>query len=1402
VPVSTGNGLDLLLTRYPRLTRAMVADLGIERLTSSQTRALERILAHESSNDGAHTPAASGAKDMVLVGWPGSGRTTLCNLLSFASVAHGEGTVYCIATESPRRNADGAAHRASVGTRHASGQLRRWLERNEWADRLQEAYEDEEKLSLVRGPDVVFTDVRRLGEDILGKAAGEARGLLQRLRYVVIDHPDRLPREELIRLRVSIARLRMTAQLYGRGGGSGDITFLVMLPRLGNFQELGKWLLNNEQVHFQFFDAWYGPARILGWVPPQEFVPQTATPIFARADFTDELVAVLSELGVQAQQLRTDGLDPMRICVVDARPILGPEFRAQLAELVLARLKESVAHTDTLAFVEDWSWYGTADLRADGDARFDVVVTVGIGPHPEHLVASLRSVVADDGLICLVADPSPVDHESVRRMREPGWDPLDAVKRASYPSVVLPQHAEALVAYQLAGLFNDFRERKIPERVIEEVFPTALARSILARWRQEALLARVEVFEEASAEDAFQRDIYVYQLQSNGIRPDRYEVPWGCSNVRVWEIYDETARSRSRAVGRSQSIFVDEDRIFIDLSPMSMLRDPPSTVEVVDIAVDSAPRMGGRSHGGGAEGTDGERNERYSVQGRVHVRQVDFRSGIAVDKRAPRFAVTLLDERAFARPAKGTSVQRDAMCDVLEGAYAERAAIARTLVRPGMAVGGRRPALRLAAGTWILRLQESVRDVAITTGRLVEDHALVRIVPLSAQTRANAARSFETVGTVLFFEKTDATPAELDTSRPAHAALAGILRNVLSARFMDFDREYRVVVLPATVHGRWRPWGVLLTPGVTPARTTGFAEAADIVARVSGRDVGGESRDATVEDLARVWAWARSALTADAEGPQTALEALQTGRGTARACADALAICFSVLGLTAVHVRVGDRSFVEVAVPASRLPAVLRALREGPCAAQDVDTHTVDGGAWLAFDLAASAPCTLEEDLRAAWTEEGWGEDAEVTRPVPGFTPWRVVVHRLRGGETHPYDQVGALVARELGSEVLHACMDALEACDCDDGCSSCCGGLGVAPAVDAKAEGWDDEGYGPDDLVSRSGALALLSALLGRKPTRRTTTTTTTTTSPTDENLNALVTQVTGTRVGNYEDGLWKRLFANYMPLDAAWLSKASWMTEADKAAHPNAAGLYRHADNTVLVDRGYCHDLTIEIIVHEYVHNWQFRSADFDLQRFTRSDDAQQFMAVKGYSNLIIEGHATWAEHIFRFHRGLGASYTPTDERRWDAYKTGFFLIEGIVGAFGAAGLYRWLSGKDGPPLRSRDRRLSWPFTIGEAVRAFGLEEEARYGRTDGIDVDLTERTTLAGEAPAAAGSATDGEASTGEQAGAAPTAEPVAPAQTAGADDEAAATQETGDTTDAAQQSAEPASAGATEPPPAAT
>jgi hypothetical protein len=1299
--ISTGNGADLLLARYPRLSRAMLTDLGVEHLTSAQTRTLERVFAHEGTSDGV-------SRDMVLVGWPGSGRTTLCNLLSFAAVAHGEGTVYCIAAESPHRNADGAQRSTAAGTRHASSQLRGWLDKHQWADRLQEGYAEDEAdtLSLVRGPDVVFTDVKRLGDDILGKAAGEARGLLQRLRYVIIDHPDRLSREELVRLRVSIARLRMTARLYGRG----DVTFLVMLPRLGNFQELAKWLLNNEQVHFQFFDAWYGPARVLGWVPPQEFVPQATAPLFARADFTNELVAVLSELGVQAQQLRVDGLDPMRIAVVDARPLLGPEFRAQLAELVLARLKETVPHTETLAFVEDWSWFGTADLRVERSHRFDVVVTVGIGPHPEHLVASLRSVVADDGLMCLVADPSPIDHESVRRMREPGWDPLDAVKRARYPSVLLPQHAEALVAFQMAALFQDFRERKIPERVIEQVFPTVTARAVLERWRHEALLARAEVFEETSADDAFAREAYVYQRQQNGIRPERYDVPWGCSNTRVWEVYDETARSRSRAVGRTQSSFIDEDRIFIDVSPMAMLRYPPSTVEVVDIV--ATPPQGE------------EASERYVVQGQVHVRQVDFRAGIAVDKRATRHDVRLLGERGFPRGPGETAPAADVVCDVLCGASADRAAIARSVLRPGIGPGGRRPALRLVGGTWVVTLREFVRDVVMTTGRLVEDHELVRIVPLAAQTRAHAARTFQTVGTVILLEKTDSTPDDLDETRAAHAALAGTLRNVLASRFVDFDREYRVVVLPAAVHGTWSPWATLPTPGARPVRAGGFAQAAAVVERLFPVAEADAARRASVEDLARVWAWVKQSLEVDAEGPATGAAALEAGRGTARACVEALALLLASMGAPVVLVESGDRAHVEVAVESAQLPAVLKALRAATPEPGAVRPHAVPGGAWLVFDPGASAVGVPAGDV--PWTEDGWGEGVTVRALAPAFTPWRVVVHRLRAGETHPYDQVGALFSRELGGEILHACMDILEACDCVDGCSSCCGGLGTAPACEAETEGWDHEAFTPADLVSRRGGMGLLSALLARKPAPRQTTVDTGT-DATPGSLNALVTQVIGTRVGKYRDGLWKRLFAGYMGLEESWLARAEWMAGDVAERHPNAAGLYLHAGNAVAVRKGYDHDFTLEVIVHEYVHNWQFRSGRFDVERLARSDDATQFMANDGFSNLVIEGHATWADHVFRFHRGLGASYAPNDERSWDAYKTGFFLIQGIVGAFGVAGLFRWLSGEDGPPLRSRDRRIAWPFTIGDAVRAFGLEQEARYGTFDGIDVDLTELSSL---------------------------------------------------------------------------
>ena len=44
--------------------------------------------------------------DLLLFGWPGSGRSTLCNLVTLAAIFHREGAVHCVSAESPQRNAN------------------------------------------------------------------------------------------------------------------------------------------------------------------------------------------------------------------------------------------------------------------------------------------------------------------------------------------------------------------------------------------------------------------------------------------------------------------------------------------------------------------------------------------------------------------------------------------------------------------------------------------------------------------------------------------------------------------------------------------------------------------------------------------------------------------------------------------------------------------------------------------------------------------------------------------------------------------------------------------------------------------------------------------------------------------------------------------------------------------------------------------------------------------------------------------------------------------------------------------------------------------------------------------------------------------------------------------------
>ena len=107
-----------------------------------------------------------------------------------------------------------------------------------------------------------------------------------------------------------------------------------------------------------------------------------------------------------------------------------------------------------------------------------------------------------------------------------------------------------------------------------------------------------------------------------------------------------------------------------------------------------------------------------------------------------------------------------------------------------------------------------------------------------------------------------------------------------------------------------------------------------------------------------------------------------------------------------------------------------------------------------------------------------------------------------------------------------------------------------------------------------------------------------------------------------------------------------------------------------------------------------------------------------------LVIEGHATWADHQLRFSAGLGPSYTPQQRGNWNEYKVGYFLMEGIEKAVGERGLFTWLRDEmdvtdETNPIRSRNPRLSWPFTLKDALEAFDLLDEARDGKYTGLDI-----------------------------------------------------------------------------------
>jgi hypothetical protein len=373
-----------------------------------------------------------------------------------------------------------------------------------------------------------------------------------------------------------------------------------------------------------------------------------------------------------------------------------------------------------------------------------------------------------------------------------------------------------------------------------------------------------------------------------------------------------------------------------------------------------------------------------------------------------------------------------------------------------------------------------------------------------------------------------------------------------------------------------------------------------------------------------------------------------------------------------------------------------------------------------------------------AWTETA--DEGEV---------WRILLRRRREAKGPVLSDPVANCLQDEWGRVLHRTLERLEHCTCGDGCAACCGGL-EAPTP-AQLDELDHDHWRAEDAVSRSGAYRLVCALLDREPNWAVYDASqvgdTSDGPPTDAELRIAVREVLGSREQLWHDGLWHSLFGAEMPLDelGEHVAPARWIEPGVIDAHVgvSAAGYYR---GTIGQD-GSAGDVFIStslrdqphlraVILHEYVHNWQFKTPGrFAHDRLNRGPEVVRYFD----GTLVVEGHARWCEHVYGLSKGEGPVHRVDDDSEWNQYKTGFFLVHRIEQTFGRRGLFLWLrfgSTYDasnpehrafGAAPQSRFPQLPhFPFTVAEALRAWGLEDEALTGEFFGVDfgeADLTQ-------------------------------------------------------------------------------
>lgn len=696
-----GDALAGLVRRWPRLDRVLRAS-GIESLTATQADAVRGLLTADSHRGGAR------ARDVVLMGESGSGRTTVACLVALGAVLHREGALFCVTSESPEagKDIDPRMANARAASRHPRVAIDRLLRAAGLSEQVRERSFFETNASTVvdlDGVDVLYSDTAMLGRAVLAHAAGSAVSFLRKIRFVVVDHPERLPRHDLLKLRVALARLRITAAALG-----ARPTVVLILPPLQNQDAFAKYLLGEAHVETTEFLPWYGRCTLIGWMAPMELEDRAAErPTFVRTGYLDEVIALLTEVGRHWSALdRGVEQRPPRLAVVDGLPLLGPEARRQLRTSILGALARSGAgNAPDLA----WDFLATSHVTIDRSAQWDVILLLGAGPIPDATLMPLRAALVDGGALVVLATPGPSDLETLRRMQQGRW-PRRVSDGRQGPSMLRPTAPRDLVRHELGRFFGDFGARPIHRERLLAAFPPEGSGAILDAWLLEGRIGVEEYFEPAGGGSVEVQPAYVRRDPT--LNGDAWPMAGKCTTTEALAVFDRDAGGPA-ASSLVVASMVDSVRLFIDLHPDAVLRHAPNSVRVHHVERFAAP------------------DARTGATGRLVVVSQPNAQDLEVERRTARIDAELLADDVDRSALVGTGGLDPwsglLTADPWAGPGARPAAeVARTW-RVTLAVpAGVAPSVSLHLGRWPVELAETIRDVVTTTGRLVEDDGFTR----------------------------------------------------------------------------------------------------------------------------------------------------------------------------------------------------------------------------------------------------------------------------------------------------------------------------------------------------------------------------------------------------------------------------------------------------------------------------------------------------------------------------------------------------------------------------------------------------------------------------------------------------------------------------------------------------